>query len=113
MRGYIYLIASILFEIAGSAFLKMSEGFTVLIPSLALIVFYFLSFTFLVLAMKTVSLSIGYSIWAGLGTAGAAIVGATFFQEQLSGLNIFGLVVIIVGVVLMNASRKEEESPVI
>src|SRR5690625_7617531 len=84
MRGYIYLLLSILFEVIGSAFLKLSEGFTKLTPSIFLILFYSLSFLFIIFALKTVSLSVGYSIWAGLGTAGAALVGVFIFNEMLS-----------------------------
>jgi len=106
MRGYMYLIVSILFEIVGSACLKLSEGFTNLTPSLLLILFYGLSFTFIILALKTISLSVGYSIWAGLGTAGAAVVGIFLFDETLSSTNIIGLIIIISGVILMNVKPK-------
>lgn len=110
MRGYIFLIVSILFEIIGSACLKLSEGFTNLVPSLLLILFYGLSFTFIIFALKTISLSVGYSIWAGLGTAGAAIVGVFLFQETLSGINFVGLLVIISGVILMNMKTKHNNT---
>lgn len=110
MRGYVYLIVSILFEIVGSACLKLSAGFTNVIPSLLLILFYGLSFTFIIFALKTISLSVGYSIWAGLGTAGAAIVGVFLFKETLSGINFVGLVVIIAGVILMNIKTKSNNT---
>lgn len=108
MKGYIYLFIAILFEVAGSAFLKTAEGFTNLWPTIFLVICYGLSFTIFVFALKTISLSIGYSIWAGLGTAGAALVGMFLFNEALSGLNMIGLVVIIAGVVIMNMKSKDE-----
>lgn len=107
MHGYIYLLLSILFEVAGSTFLKMSEGFTNLIPSLLLVFFYGSSFIFIIFSLKTVPLSVGYSIWAGLGTAGAALVGIFLFNEILSGINILGLIVIISGVVIMNMKKSD------
>lgn len=109
MRGYVYLFFSILFEVVGSACLKMSDGFTNVVPSLLLIIFYGLSFAIFVVALKTISLSIGYSIWSGLGTAGAALVGVLLFNEIISGINMIGLVVIIAGVVVMNMGQKTEE----
>lgn len=108
MKGYLYLLTSILFEVIGSSFLKLSEGFTKPIPSLLLIVFYALSFVFIILALKTISLSVGYSIWAGLGTAGAALVGLFLFNEKMSAINLIGLIVIIVGVVVMNLDQQED-----
>lgn len=107
MKGYLLLLVSITFEITGSAFLNMSNGFTNLIPTILVILFYGLSFTIFVFALKTISLSIGYSIWAGLGTAGTAIVGVVLFNEVLSGVNILGLLTIIAGVVVMNLKPRE------
>ncbi len=108
MRGYVYLVIAILFEVIGSAFLKLSDGFTNLLPSILLILFYGLSFMIFVFALKTISLSIGYSMWAGLGTAGTALVGVFLFKETLTGINILGLFVIICGVVVMNMKRSEK-----
>src|SRR5690625_1122421 len=110
MRGYIYLFVSILFEVTGSAFLKLSGGFTKLVPSLLLVLFYALSFVFIIFALKTVSLSVGYSMWAGLGTAGAALVGMFVFKEMLSAINVIGLFILITGVVIMNMDTKSEET---
>lgn len=109
MRGYIYLFFSILFEVIGSACLKMSDGFTNVVPSLLLILLYGLSFSIFVLALKTISLSVGYSIWSGLGTAGAALVGVMLFNEIISGINMIGLIIIIIGVVVMNMGQAEEK----
>lgn len=109
MQGYLFLLISILFEVIGSACLKLSDGFTNMLPTVLLLIFYGFSFVFIVLALKTVSLSVGYSIWAGLGTAGAALVGVLLFNEYISTLNITGLIIIIVGVVMMNMDQKDEE----
>lgn len=109
MHGYIYLFFSILFEVIGSACLKMSDGFTNVVPSLLLILFYGLSFSIFVLALKTISISVGYSIWSGLGTAGAALVGVMLFNEFISSVNMIGLIIIIIGVVVMNMGQAEDE----
>lgn len=108
MKGYMFLFISILFEIIGSSMLKLSAGFTNVIPSLIVVVSYGLSFTIFIFALKTISLSMGYSIWAGLGTAGTGLIGVIFFNEVLSGINILGLLVIIGGVVIMNMAKTPE-----
>ena len=71
-----------------------------------------LSFTFLIGALKTIPLSIAYSVWAGLGTAGAGLIGVFIFNEHLSAVNILGLCVIILGVIVMNISKKEDKETV-
>lgn len=110
MNGYIYLFISIFFEIIGSSMLKLSDGFTNLAPSIFVIVSYGLSFTLMVFALKTISLSTGYSIWAGLGTAGTGLAGVMIFDEVLSGINIIGLIIIITGVIIMNLANKPEST---
>ena len=108
MQGYIFLLFSIAFEVFGSAMLKLSAGFTAFIPSLLLVISYGISFVLFVFALKTISLSIGYSIWAGIGTAATGIVGMIFFNEVLSTVNKLGLLIIILGVIIMNLDKKED-----
>lgn len=109
MKGYIYLLGAIFSEIIGTSMLKLSNGFTILGPSIAVVIFFGLSFTFLVYALKSVPLSLGYSIWSGLGTAGIGLIGVIFFNEVLSGLNILGLIIIILGIVIMNMANKTDQ----
>lgn len=113
MKYYMYLIFAIIFEVAGAAMLKTSEGFTVLLPSILVLIFYFISFSFFVLALQAISLSVGYSIWAGIGTAATALVGLLFFHEKLSFINFIGLFIIVLGVILMNMSINGERKTTI
>lgn len=108
MKGYTYLTFSIVFEVFGSAMLKYSAGFTVLLPSVLLLLAYTVSFTFFVFALKTISLSIGYSIWSGVGTAATGLIGVILFSEVLTVINVVGLFIIILGVVIMNTGKKDE-----
>ncbi|MEW8965121.1 SMR family transporter [Staphylococcus arlettae] len=41
-------------------------------------------------------------MWAALGTAGTTLIGALFFNEILSVVNVIGIVVVITGVIIMN-----------
>lgn len=109
MRSYIYLLSAVLFEVIGTTLLKVSDGFTNILPSLGVIVFFGLSFMFLIQSLKKIALSFAYSIWAGLGTAGAGLSGVLFFDEILSLINIVGFVIIIAGVIVMNSAKNIEE----
>lgn len=102
MQGYLYLLLSIGFEIFGTSMLKLSSGFTNIIPSILLIISFGVAFIFLLFSLKTLPLSKAYSIWAALGTAGTTMIGALFFNEILSFVNIIGIVVVITGVIIMN-----------
>lgn len=108
MKYFLILITSILFEVFATSMLNLSQGFTVLAPTIGVFIGYAASFTLLVISLKGIPLSIAYSVWAGLGTVGTAIVGIFLFNEVLTLINISGLAIIIVGVVIMNMSKKEE-----
>jgi small multidrug resistance pump len=71
-----FFVLTLFTEIAGAASLKLSQGFPKLIPSLAIVVLYGLSLTFLSLALRgSASFTSGfganvvYAAWAGVGIA--------------------------------------------
>jgi len=99
MQGWFLLLVTILAEVGGTTCLKLSDGFSRLIPSVFVVVFYPISFFFLAKALKVIDVSVAYAIWSGLGTALVATIGIVFFAEPLSAARIFSLVLIIAGVV--------------
>lgn len=112
MRGYVALSISIICEIFATAMLKMSEGFTVLFPSVGVIIGYGLAFYCLSLCLKTLPLSLAYAIWSGVGTVLTAVIGALVWGEVFSTLKLAGIILIIGGVILLNSSKSEEfENP--
>ncbi|WP_099355495.1 DMT family transporter [Fredinandcohnia onubensis] len=112
MKGYLALSISIICEIFATAMLKMSEGFTVLFPSVGVIIGYGLAFYCLSLCLKTLPLSLAYAIWSGVGTALTAVIGALVWGEVFSTLKLAGIILIIGGVILLNSSKNEEiENP--
>ena len=99
MLTAVYLLLAILFEVAGTTSMKLSYGFTQLIPSICIFVFYSFAFIFLTLSLKRLEVSIAYAIWSGLGTLLIAVIGFVFFKETMSAVKIASLMLIIVGVV--------------
>ena len=98
----IYLLLAIVAEVAGTTFVKLSEGFTKLLPSVLIFVFYGMSLGFLGLALKKVDLSLAYAIWSGLGIAFIASVGILWFKEPVTAMKIISLGLIVAGVAGLN-----------
>lgn len=98
---------AILLEVAGTTSMKFSHGFTKLLPSVLMIVFYLLSFSSLNFALKKLEVSVAYAIWSGLGTAIIVIIGWLWFKEQLSLWKIVSIALIILGVIGLNLSGGE------
>ncbi len=104
MLSWLQLGVSIVMEVAGTTALKMSDGFSRLVPSLLVAVFYGLSFFLFALALKRIDLGVAYAIWAGLGTALVATIGIVWFGEAVPMIKLISLVLIIAGVVGLNLS---------
>ncbi len=104
MSHWIYLLLAILFEVAGTTAMKLSEGFTKTMPSIAMALFYILSLVMLTLTLKKIDVSIAYAIWSGLGTALIAGIGIMVFGESLTPLKIASIALIILGVIGLQLS---------
>ncbi len=102
MNCWFYLVVAIVLEVSGTTSMKLSQGFTKLIPSVLMFALYGLSFSSLTLAIKEIDVSIAYAVWSGLGTALIAAVGILWFKEPNSVLKMVSLVLIIVGVIGLN-----------
>ncbi|MGI8725812.1 MAG: DMT family transporter [Methyloceanibacter sp.] len=104
---YVFLTAAILFEVAGITAMKLSRGFSELIPSLAVPVFYALSAAFVIVALKRLELSMTYAIWSGVGTALAALIGIAYFRESLTLFKVASLALVIAGVVGLSLAGRQ------
>ncbi len=81
--SWIYLVLAILLEVSGTTSMKLSQGFTKIVPSILIFIFYGLSLGSFTLALKRIDVSIAYGIWAGLGTALVTSVGIVWFKEPV------------------------------
>lgn len=102
MWNYVFLVIAILGEITATSALKASEGFTRLYPSLLTVAGYAITFYCLSLAVRTIPLGIAYAIWAGIGIALMAIIGAVVFGQNLNYPTMGGIALILIGVVVVN-----------
>ena len=92
--NWLFLFLAIIFETAGTACLKMTDGFTVLLPSIGTVIGYILCFYFLSLAFKTIDISIAYAVWGALGIVLVSLIGFFFFHETFSFWKILFMAVI-------------------
>lgn len=106
MKYWLYLAIAIISEITATSSLKASEGFTKLVPSMAVVIGYGVSFYFLSLTLKVIPIGITYAIWAGLGIVLLAIVGWVFYGQKLDTAAIVGIGFILTGVLIMNLFSK-------
>ena len=102
MQQWVFLAGAIVLEVAGTTSMKLSQGFTRLVPSVLLFTFYAGSFAALTLALKKIDVSIAYAVWSGAGTALIAAIGILCFNETLTASKFISIALIIAGVVGLN-----------
>lgn len=101
---WLLLSIGILTELCGSTCMKLSNGFTNLSASILTFVFWAISFSVFIYALKYFDLSFAYAIWAGMGILLVSVIGMTYFREPISLLKIASICIIVLGVVLLNIS---------
>lgn len=99
---WLYLAGAITMEVLGTTSMKLSEGFSKVVPSVAMICFYLLSLGLLTLTLKKIDVSVAYAIWSGVGTALIAGIGIFYFKEPATALKLASVALIIAGVVGLN-----------
>lgn len=102
VKSLALLVVAILLEVAGTTCMKLSNGFTKLIPSLLIFALYGASLGCFTLALRGLPLSVASAVWSGVGTSLVAIVGFWYFKEPVTAAKIAYLSLILVGVVGLN-----------
>jgi small multidrug resistance pump len=104
MQYWFYLACAILLEVAGTTSMKLSKGFTNLVPSILLFIFYVASFVALTFALRRIDVSLAYAVWSGVGTALIVTIGILYFREPATAFKLISIAFIIAGVFGLNLS---------
>jgi small multidrug resistance pump len=105
-QAWAVLSVAILFEVAGTTCMRLSEGFSKLTPSVLIFVFYAISFCLNTMVTRTLGLSVVYAVWSGVGTVLTAAIGYLYFKEPATALKLASAGLIVIGVIgLHTASR--------
>lgn len=105
-QSWAVLAAAIVFEVAGTTCMRLSDGFNRITPSVLIFVFYAISFVLNTLVIRTLGLSVVYAVWSGVGTVLTALIGYLYFKEPATALKMVSTGLIVIGVFgLHSASR--------
>lgn len=109
-RPYFALLAiSIVSEVIATVSLKESEVFTVLGPSIVVVICYGIAISLLVVILRHLPLGLVYGIWGGIGTAATMIVGVIIWNDPFTPIMGVAVVLIVGGVYLLNKGTDEIE----
>ena len=102
--AWILLFFAGLLEVVWAYYMKESQGFTRLAPSIVTLVAMIASFVLLAASMKSLPLGTAYTIWTGIGAVGAFLVGIFVLGEPANPTRLMAALLIVSGLVMMKLS---------
>ena len=106
MKHFLILLAAIACEVVATSFLKQTEQFTRLIPSVVTVASYAAAFYLLSIVQQHIPLGIAYAIWSGVGIVLVAFVGWIAYRQHLDMPAVIGIGMILGGVLVINLFSK-------
>jgi quaternary ammonium compound-resistance protein SugE len=102
--AWVYLSVAGLLEIVWAFFMKQSDGFTKIVPTILTLVAAAASFGLLSVSMKSLPLGTAYVVWTGVGAVGAFVIGIAVLGEEAGLMRIAAGCLIVAGLILMKLS---------
>jgi len=102
MKTALILFFAILSEVIATTSLKLSDGFTKIVPSLIVVIGYGASFYLLSISLKVIPIGLAYAIWSGVGIVLTVIAGILIWRESLDWARVLGIILILLGVLVIN-----------
>ena len=100
--AYIFLVLAIAFEVLSTSFLKDTNGFTRLYPSMIVIVALCICLYLMSHSMRFIPVGIVYASWAGLGIVAITIIAVIKYNQMPNIPTMIGIALIVIGVVVVN-----------
>ena len=100
--GYLYLLLAIIFGIFSNGFLKTTNGFTNLVPTIMCIITIVICIFFLAKAMMIIPVGFTYATYGGLTITAVTLFGIFKYNQIPNVFGTIGITLIIIGVILVN-----------
>jgi small multidrug resistance pump len=99
---WLFLAGAIVSEVIATTALKLSVGFTRLVPSIVVVIGYVAAFALLSQALtRGMGIGVAYAVWAAVGVALVALIGVAFLGEHMTAVQVGGIALVIAGVVAL------------
>ncbi|MFE1174395.1 DMT family transporter [Streptomyces sp. NPDC058773] len=105
--AWTWLLVAAVFEVIFALGSAANGGFTKLVPSAITVVACGGGVYLLSLALKTIDVGIGYTVWTGIGTIGSVLLAALLFDEQITLGKVVCFLAIVAGVVGLHLTSEK------
>ena len=106
ISGYIYLVFAIITGIASNGFLKTTEGFTKISPTVFCVLSIIICLFCISKAMTIIPVGFTYATYGALTITAVTLFGVFKYNQIPNLIGTVGIILIIVGVVLLNVFGK-------
>ena len=106
LSGYIFLLLAIILGISANGFLKSTNGFTNIVPTIFCITTIILAIFFMAKAMSIIPVGFTYATYGGLTITAVTLFGVFKYNQIPNLYGIIGIVLIIIGIILLNTLGK-------
>jgi|SRR5699024_7620749 len=110
---YVLLIIAIGFEITGTLFMGLTEGFSKVAPTIVVFSCYLIALLLSIIILKKMEVGYFNAIWSGAGTVIVNLLGILLISESINSLKLFGIASIVIGILLLNLRPSKKEFEVI
>jgi len=102
--SWIILFVAGLLEVVWAFYMKRSEGFTLIVPSIITVAAMIASGVLLSFSMRVLPLGTAYTIWTGIGAVGSFVLGIAVLGEPAAPARLFAGTLIVSGILMMKLS---------
>tara|TARA_Y100000816_G_C26032420_1_gene540515 strand:- start:419 stop:754 length:336 start_codon:yes stop_codon:yes gene_type:complete len=106
LSGYIYLLLAIIMGITSNGFLKSTNGFTIIAPTVFCILSIIACIFCLSKAMNIIPVGFAYATYGGLTITAVSLFAVFKYNQTPNVYGITGIILIIIGVILLNTLGK-------
>jgi small multidrug resistance pump len=103
---WIYVLAAILLDVAGTVCLKLAAGAHRALFAALTLGFYGATLVPFGLAARDMQIGLLYAVWSSLATVAIALIGMLWFKEPANAMKLFSIALIIAGLVVLNLSSR-------
>jgi len=106
LSGYLFLVVAIITGIAANGYLKTTEGFTKINPTIFCIISIVICMFCLSKAMTIIPVGFTYATYGALTITAVTLFGVLKYNQIPNSYGVAGISLIIIGVILLNTLGK-------
>jgi len=104
VNPWAWLLTAAAAEVAWSQSIKPTDGFTRVLPTLLCFVLGVAAVYPLTRAMQGIPVGTAYTVFTGIGAAGAVVLGIVMYGDPVTTLRLTGITLVVAGVIALRAS---------